>query len=265
MTPFGPAVWTYALGLSTNGLVTARITEWQGTSLHDIPGLLFYGSAMAVVVLIARRGARTAWPTLAWLAVFFVIGAFAVRGVAWWPLGAVAAVAGVLLTSRDHGPAHPEPLGTPLMRRLNVVVAAVIVLAIVALLPVWRPTEPGLETPRGVVGMAPPGITGALRTMAQPGDHVFNPQPWGSWFEFALPDLPVGIDSRIELFPASTWDAYEGVIAGVDGWQAQLDTWDVAFVVVAKPEEAFARRLTAAGWRQVYSDEDGSLFAPPDR
>ena len=265
VTPFGPAVWAYALGLSTNRLVTERITEWQATSLHDIPGMLFFGSAMAVVVLIARRGSRTAWPLLAWLGVFFVIGAFAIRGVAWWPLGAVAAIAGVLVTSRIADPVRPEPLGTPLMRRLNVVVAAAIVLAGIVLLPVWRPTEPGLETPRGVVGTAPPGITGALRAQAHPGDHVFNPQTWGSWFEFGLPDLPVGIDSRIELFPASVWDAYENVIDGVDGWQAQLAAWNVSFVVVAKPDEAFAARLSAAGWRPVYSDGDGSLFATPSR
>jgi hypothetical protein len=151
------------------------------------------------------------------------------------------------------------------MRKLNVLVAALIVLAGIALLPVWRPTDPGAGTPRGVVAMAPPGITGTLRTMAAPGDHVFNPQPWGSWLEFALPDLPVAIDSRIELFPASVWDAYEDVIAGVDGWQDQLAAWDVSWVVVAAPDGAFATRLTGAGWRQVYTDEDGSVFAAPTR
>jgi hypothetical protein len=265
VTPFGPAVWGYALGLSLNRSVTERVTEWQVTSLHDLPGLLFFGSAMAVVVLIARRGGRTAWPTLAWLAVFFVIGAYAIRGVAWWPLGAVAAVAGVLVTSRMSDPSRPEPVATPLMRRLNAVIALVIVFAGVALLPVWRPIEPGLDAPQGVVGMSPPGITSALRSLSRPGDHVFNPQAWGSWFEFALPDLPVALDSRIELFPPSVWDAYSGVVAGVDGWQAQLDAWDVAFVIVAAHEDAEAGRLAAAGWRSVYADDDGSIFAAPAR
>ena len=265
VTPFGPAVWGYALGLSLNRSVTERVTEWQVTSLHDLPGLLFYGSALAVVALIARRGSRTAWPTLAWLAVFFAIGAYAIRGVAWWPLGAVAAVAGVLVTSRIPDPSTPEPVGTPLMRRLNAVIALVIVFVGVALLPVWRPIEPGLDAPQGVVGTSPPGITAALRDLARPGDHVFNPQVWGSWFEFALPDLPVALDSRIELFPPSVWDAYAGVVAGVDGWQAQLDAWDVAFVVVAAHEDAEAGRLTAAGWRSVYTDADGWIFAAPAR
>ena len=171
------------------------------------------------------------------------------RGVAWWPLGAVAAIAGVLVTGPVEDPARPEPQGSPLMRRLNLVVAGAIVLAGVALLPVWRPIEPGLDAPAGVVGNAPPGITAALRATAGPDDRLFNPQPWGSWFEFALPDLPVAIDSRIELFPAATWDTYENIVAGGEGWAAQLDDWGVTMIVVGAKETAMADRLTAAGWR----------------
>ena len=34
-----------------NPLVTARISEWQPTSVGSVPGLLFFGSALAVVLL----------------------------------------------------------------------------------------------------------------------------------------------------------------------------------------------------------------------
>ncbi len=200
-----------------------------------------------VITLMARRGTATAWPTLAWLGFFFAIGVYAIRGVAWWPLGAVAAVGGSLITSRRADRRPIEPLGTPLMRRLNVVVAGVLDPRWRRDAPIWRPTDPDLDAPQGVVGMAPPGITAALRDLARPGDRVFNPQPWGSWFEFELPDLPVAVDSRIEMFPVEVWDAYEGVIAGVDGWQAQLAEWDVAFVVVPT-KETDVRRSPAAGW-----------------
>ena len=36
LTPFGPLVWIYAAGLSTNAEVTERIGEWQPTSLRTI-------------------------------------------------------------------------------------------------------------------------------------------------------------------------------------------------------------------------------------
>jgi hypothetical protein len=258
LNPFGPQVWLYAIGLSTNPEVTARITEWQPTTLRTVPGMLFFGSAFAVVVLLARRGVRTAWPTLVWLGVFFVVGAYAIRGVAWWPLGAAFAVAPLV--------ARPEPVEralAPWARRLNALIPAGIVVVGIALLPVWRPLEPGLDAPAGVVGNAPPGITAALREQAQPGDHVFNPQPWGSWFEFALPALPVAIDSRIELFPTDVWEEYETVTSGREGWQALLDGWDVQFVVVPEDDDAFRDRLEANGWVVALSDDDGAVLQRP--
>ena len=264
ITPFGPAVWAYAIGLSTNPAVTARITEWQPTSLRSLPGIAFFGSAMAVVALIARRGTTTPWPTLAWLAVFFLIGAYALRGLAWWPLGAVAAIAGVLVTGPAVVPAererHPR-----LMRRANVAIAGAIVLVGIALLPVWRPLDPALGAPQGVVGLAPPGITAALRDLARPGDRLFDPQPWGSWFEFALPTLPVAIDSRIELFPTSVWDTYDSIVSGGQAWDAQLREWGASIVVVAHEDAAFATRLSAAGWHSAFSDADGTVFLAPGR
>ena len=59
ITPFGPAVWAYAVGLSTNPVVTARITEWQPTSLREVPGLVFFASVLGVVAIIARSGRAT--------------------------------------------------------------------------------------------------------------------------------------------------------------------------------------------------------------
>jgi hypothetical protein len=258
LTPFGPAVWLYAAGLSTNPEVTARITEWQPTTVRTVPGVLFFGSALGVVVLLARRGAQTSWPTLAWLAVFFVIGAYAIRGVAWWPLGAAFAVAPLV--------ARAEPAERPLLawqRWLHAGIAIAIVIAGVVLLPVWRPTDPGLQAPSGVVGNAPPGITGALREQAQAGEHLFNPQPWGSWFEFALPDLPVAIDSRIEVFPAQVWDDYEAVTQGRADWQDILARWEVDLVVVPARDDDFRQRLIDVGWDETFADVDGSVLRAP--
>jgi hypothetical protein len=159
----------------------------------------------------------------------------------------------------------PERLGTPLMRRLNLVVAGAIILAGVALLPLWRPVDPALAAPAGVVGNAPPGITTALREMARPGDRLLNPQPWGSWFEFALPTLPVAIDSRIEFFPPAVWATYETVVGGGEGWAAQLDAWDATIAVVGVKDTGFEARLVGVGWHEVYADEDGSVLVAPDR
>ncbi len=267
LTPFGPMVWAYAVGLSTNPDITRRITEWQPTTLRDATGLLFFGSVAAVVALMARCGRATPWPTLLWLGTFAFIGAYAVRGAAWWPLAAVAAIAGVLVTKpaiASGETARLDPPDTPLQRRLNLAVVGGVVLAVIALLPIWRPVEPATGAPLGVLTDAPPGITAALRDAARPGDRIFNPQPWGSWFEFALPDTLVAIDSRIELFPPQVWEDYARVAAGAEGWQAILDGWDVNFVVIEGTDTAFISRLESAGWIQVVAGVTGSIWRRGD-
>ena len=259
LTPFGPAVWLYAVALSVNPEVTSRISEWQPTSLRDVPGLLFFASAIGVVALLARRGRPTPWPTLAWLAVFFVIGVYAQRGLAWWPLGAATAIAGTLVTASTGRPL----VDTPLIRRLNLVVAGGLVLAAIALLPAWRPLDPGTGTPVAVLADAPSGITAALRASSAPGSRVFNPQVWGSWFLYALPDRRVAIDSRIEFFPVQVWNDYERVLAGSDGWLGILQGWDVNVVVVEGDDRSgLGARLVRAGWREVYRDTDGRILVP---
>ena len=260
VTPFGPAVWAYAVGLTTNSSVTSRITEWQPTSLHDVAGLLFFASAAAVALLIARRGRVVPWPAVAWLGAFLFVGAFAVRGVAWWALAMVPAVV-ALLPSAERPAA--EPRTARLFRRLNVIVAGAIVVVGIAFLPAWRPIDPALDAPAGLVADAPPGVTASLREIARPGDRLFNPQAWGSWFEFAVPDLPVAIDSRIELYPTQVWDDYATVAAGRDGWQALLDRWGVTLIAVDSADSAAQDRLAAAGWSRVFGDASGSLFRTP--
>jgi hypothetical protein len=256
VNPFGLAVWAYAVGLSINPEVTARISEWQPTTLRTIPGILFFASTLGVVVILARRGRPSGWPTLAWLGVFFVVGAYAIRGVAWWPIGAAFALAGVF----GRGAESPEMPTPPMGRRINVGIVAALVVAGIVLLPIWRATDPATGAPTGGLTDAPSGVTATLRTEQRPGDRVFNPQPWGSWFEFATPELPVAIDSRIELFPVETWEQYETVASGGGGWQAVLDHWGVTIVVAGPRDAALIARLHGNGWRDIYVGPDGTIL-----
>ena len=94
---------------------------------------------------------------------------------------------------------------------------------------------------------------------------MFNPQEWGAWFEYEIPTVLVAMDSRIELYPATVWDDYDGVIAGTPGWEERIDSWGVTIAVMAERDEAMTDRLVAIGWRSVYSDKDGSIAVAPGR
>jgi hypothetical protein len=261
VTPFGPGVWAYAVGLSANPSVTDKTSEWQPTSLREASGLLFFASVASVVALIARAGRRVPWPALLWLGVFASIGVVAQRGVAWWPFVAVATVSGLISGGGVALVGRPVAEGS---RPLNVVVAALVAIAGIVLLPVWRPVDGRTGVPGAVLTDAPAGITDAVRSSIHDNERVLNPQRWGSWLEFAVPDALVAVDSRIELFPAKTWDEFEAVAVGLDSWQETLARWGVGVAVVEAADRSLHDRLVGAGWSTTYEDGDGwVLLSPP--
>ena len=264
VTPFGPLVWAYALGLSTNAEVTARITEWQPTSLRTIPGILFFGSALAVVALIARRGRHAVADAR------LAGGLLPHRGLCDPGRRVVAAGRG-RRDRRGAGDRSGPGSRPPRCRRV----------AADATAQPRRRRRDRRGRHRAAAGLAAagPGSRRSDRCRRRgsarhhrpsapdgaAGRPAVRPQPWGSWFEFALPDLPVAIDSRIELFPASTWDGYETVVDGGDGWESRLRGWGVTVAVVDEDHSALRDRLTAAGWQTAYTDADGSVLTAPDR
>jgi hypothetical protein len=257
--PWGPEIWSYALGLTTDTEVRRRITEWQPTGITEVPGILFYGSGALVALLVARR--RPSWPTAALLVALFVLGVIAARGAAWWPLVAAVVAAGLL---RDAGAeATRTRRERPLEGRLNAVVVALLIVVGVVALPAWRPTDPGTRAPAGLLTAAPSGLTSRLRELATPQDRLFAPQEWGSWFEYAIPATPVYLDSRVELFPDEVWRDHDAIRSREPGGQVPLRQWGVTLVAVAPGDLAFADRLAGDGWQRVYDGDDGWLLTMP--
>ena len=173
MTPFGPAVWGYALGIATNGEITRLITEWQRTSPLSVTWALFYASVAGAVALVwlARRrdGLLPSGPTLAWLAGLAVLGAYAERGVAWWAFGAPVALAqtrAALLAPRRAPCTEPRAL-----RRLNAVLVVALALVLVVAQPLWRDGDP-LTGPTGLL-VTRPGVS--------PWPCVASPAPRTAW------------------------------------------------------------------------------------
>ncbi len=203
--PLGLDAWTYVVRLSTNPTIAARISEWRPPGLTDAPGLLFWGSVVGVVALLAilarrRRAAGLPallpWPGLLTLAVFAALGAVTGRGLAWWPLAAVFVLAGFLkpraipvtilcapanasigaAPARPASPASDAPTGItnrnhdsppPRGSPLNALVAGVLIAAGLALLPFWRSVGPA-GVPNGLLTYAPQGIAAELAASSPP-------------------------------------------------------------------------------------------------
>lgn len=265
VTPFGWRVWEYAVGIARNAQITAQISEWQPPRFTDVPGLLFWGSVAVTALAVARlamRGSRIRPQALVGLVGFALLGALASRGVAWWPGVAVITVTGIWSDARPiDAPERSSASRAQRRRGLNALVGATLIAAGIALIPAWRPIDAGTGAPAGVLTDAPSGITGALRTLARPGEHVWNPQAWGSWLEFAVPDSLYALDSRIEVIPTGTWADAANVAAANPGWEDILARADVTIVITEGQDSPLGAALDASPeWTVAYADEDGTIW-----
>jgi hypothetical protein len=258
VNPFGWHVWTYIVEIGTNPTITHFASEWEPTTIRSFTGVGLFASAAFVTWFLARRPEPPPWPALLRLVFFFALALPAIRGVVWWAMVAPVTVAALLRPRPAHDQDDdPERRGSPVMNlAMVVVVAAAAVLA----LPWWRTAPPGVASPH--LNEAPEALAREVEKVSRSGDHVWVDQVWASWFEYRLPDRPVFVDSRIELYPQRVWTDYLDAANGREGWQAILDRWDVDVLALSPGQsgELLERVSRDPGWQLTYRDDDGSVY-----
>jgi hypothetical protein len=251
--PFGPRVWAYAAAIGTNSTISRTVTEWAPPTIRGYSGIVFFASALAVTGYLVRRKEPVGWPQLLWLATFFVLALPALRGVAWWGLVFPVVVAGLGARRSD----ADEERGSPFM---NALLVTTIVAAAIIVMPLWRGPSP--TGGPGFLAQAPASLVDATEASVPAGSRLFVSQTYASWFELELPSMPVFVDSRIELFPTSIWDAYLDIGSAREGWQGTLDRWEVdALVINPDQDGALVSHIEDdPAWRSAFQDDSGYLF-----
>jgi hypothetical protein len=254
VTPFGPSVWSYAVEITGNETIRNSVAEWRPPLPLTVLGAPFWLSGLIVVVVgVSKR--RTVRPVDAVrLLVFFALGVPAFRGTLWWALAAPPIVAGWY---RGADRTVGEGTGLPAFTR-----AATAIL--LALLPISLLLRAGSDPVTGasvrLARDAPEVLVEATRRHLPAGSQLLVYQPFASWFEYSLPEDPVMVDSRIELFPEGVWSDYDVMIVARDGWDRVLDRYGIRGVVLP-PVAVLARELSRAdGWRLITEGPAGSVF-----
>lgn len=286
-TPFGIEVWQYIQNLAGNSAITRQVSEWRPPSPFDPAGLVFYVSLALVVGMIVfrlrsdgrRPPPRFVAPILT-IIVFALLGVFTGRGLAWWAIAAPVAMVKLqpgLKLADVRVPGLPtlrartarEATATEARRSpVNAIVVVIFAVAAVALLPAWRPLG-AAGVPLATLSHAPQGIAAKLRDLVstraanQTMTRVWNPQAWGSWLEFAVPEARFAVDSRIELFPRDLWTDAGQVAAGDGEWQSILiekRPSDVIVVPAGSNPEIEAVLAASPFWELYHRDVDGSIW-----
>ena len=253
--PYGIDAWRYVVSIGTDPTTSMFVTEWRHTDPLQPAGAAFYLSitgAAVILALAARRRRQADVGSLLWLGILAGLGAWALRAVAWWGIGAVPMIAVAAAAARRSRAAPGSRAASP--RNVSTVAVAVLAVTLAAGLAVALPAERRLMD-------APAGIADAVRSIAasHSGLRVFDAERWGSWLELQVPEARYIADSRIELIPVSAWGDYVAVSEAQSGWEAILDRWQVDALVLSNGDQPtlVAAVEGSAGWRVVHRDADG--------
>jgi hypothetical protein len=94
----------------------------------------------------------------------------------------------------------------------------------------------------------------------KPAGPLFNNYNWGGYLTWALPDYPVFIDGRTDLYNDEIINAWLGASNADPGWEETLNRWNIRLVMI-QPSEPLAKVLPGAGWKLVYQDRLAVIYA----
>jgi hypothetical protein len=98
-----------------------------------------------------------------------------------------------------------------------------------------------------------------IRDNSPPG-RLFNSYNWGGYLLWELPEYPVFIDGRTDLYNDEVIDQWLQVVRAEPGWQQTLDRWGVRLILL-EPGMPVVAHLRSAGWRSLYEDQQAVVFS----
>ncbi len=261
LNPRGWRAWQYVWALLTDPASRHFGAEWQPPTLHTWQGALFFVVLGALALLIGwniRAGrAKLSGAEWLWVAGFSIMAMTAVRYGIWFAMVA-APVAASQLSALLPRRWTWESRGIP---ALNAAFLAMFIGLPLALLPGvrarwWADAPPVLsvDTPVAAVDwlVAHPDLP----------DGLWSDLAFSSYLIFALPQRPVWIDTRFELYPPAQWKTYRAIADARPDWAARLNAAGISALMLnpaATPKLVTAVE-NSSRWQHVYRDGVARIY-----
>lgn len=84
--------------------------------------------------------------------------------------------------------------------------------------------------------------------------NVLNEYNWGGYMDWFLPEVPVFVDGRTDLYGDEVLGQWLNMVQGGESWQEDLGDWQIDAVFLM-PERPLVVELIDQGWEVEYADE----------
>jgi len=264
INPSGPVMLLYPFKTIGIEVLQNFIQEWQSPNFHEWQVHPFIWLLLLTLGAVGISRKRISLVDFLLVAGLSYLGLIAARNIALFAL-----VAPMVLTRHvqpfleDIGQRlrFRRPAKTPVRTQrwqsiLNWIILSVLILAVLL--------KSSLVIPRSVnqehFEESLPVAAVAFLKEAQPEGQLFNSYNWGGYLMWALPEYPIFVDGRTDLYGDEIIGQWLQVVQRESGWEQVLDDWD-ARIILLEPSRPVVRELEAKGWHLLYEDSLAMVYA----
>jgi hypothetical protein len=255
INPYGAAMLGYPVKTVSIGALGEFIQEWQSPNFHQFHVQPFAWLLLLTFGVVGASRQRLALTDFLLVAGFAFMGLMAGRNIALFALAAPPALtrhaAALLEAWRPRSPAALHKKSW-----LNIVLLALVFCAVLAKISLVLPRAANEAFFRETL---PVQAVAYLQAEAPPG-QMFNSYNWGGYLLWALPEYPVFVDGRTDLYDDAVIGEWVQVMRAADGWQDVLDEYGVNLILVeagSTLDRVLEREL---GWLNRYRDDQAVIY-----
>lgn len=266
VNPRGVGIVGYVLGLMTDPSSQKLIMEWQSPTPEGGANTVFYISIMILLLVLAYSRYRLTPSEVLLVAGFLWLAWNGQRYVVWFGMAVMPVLARAFKDLPVKWPAFVARRNA-----FNLVLMVLLLLPMLLVQPWWVEALPLPETywtkvwrniPDGPLLNTTTPVGAAAYLKAHPGGQLFNEMGYGSYLIWAVPEQPVFIDPRVELYPYEQWLDYARIIRGTRSLEL-LNTYaaDRVLLDVEAQEELLRALESAPDWCREYADAYAQIWA----
>ncbi len=281
--PYFTQIYNYFFVATNDPIARALNIEWQGPTLYDGTGQLFFINVLVFAASLYASRRRLRPTEILLILAFGYLSLTSLRNAMWWnwlaaPMTALnfATWATNRKQQREEALAPEEATDEEIrnpksqipnrkeLPAMNWLLAVLMIGGALAFTPLWRAANP-LVAPAAKPALAvgtPVELAAFLKSGRVPAP-VFNYMEWGGYLENELyPQYQMFIDGRFEARQVPVWHDYLSVSRGRADWQQTLDRYGVRTLILNKEFHADLVRFVTGSptWRPVYDDKAAIVF-----
>jgi hypothetical protein len=262
VNPYGLQMLTVPFQTVSIGALQNFIQEWNSPNFHERQTWPFIFLLLGLLGAVGASSKKLNWTDFvlcsgtAFMALLagrnIAVFAVVATPVLTYHLDAIFQERGWVLRAVKHPTAR--------MVRLNVILVLVILVASLAKVLLVLDRETVAQAQQEYL----PLLAVDYLKQDQPDGPMFNSYNWGGYLMFAVPQYPVFVDGRTDLYGDEILNTYLKTARGDDGWRETLDQYDIHLVFVEARSGLANHLRDEPSWTLDYEDNLAVIFTRED-